>query len=98
MINKMQYRKSSFWFHLVSSILLCFSTIPRNGFCSQSFDKNGGITYFDNSQNIDIKDRVMMRNDVFLIKDDCGNICNTSYESERSLHKGKITSEVVLRV
>ena len=86
----MPNRKSCFCFHLVSIILLCFSTIPRNGFCSQSFDKNGGITYFDNSQNINIKDRVMMRNNVFLIKDDCGNICNTSYDSEYNLHKGKI--------
>ena len=78
---------------MVSLIFLCLAILLAIAHSKQSLNKNdGGITYFDNSQNIKIKDRTMIRNNVYLIKIDCGNICNTSYESELTLHKGKIKS------
>ena len=78
---------------MVSLIFLCLAILLAIAHSKQSLYKNdGGITYFDNSQNIKIKDRTMIRNNVYLIKIDCGNICNTSYESELTLHKGKIKS------
>ena len=78
---------------VVPFIILCLAILLAQVLSIQSSNKNdGGITYFDNSQNIKIKDRTIIRNNVYLIKVDCGNICNTSYESELTLHKGKIKS------
>ena len=40
------------------------------------------------SQNIKISDRKKIRNDIQLIKDDCGEICDTSIKGEGEIHKG----------
>ena len=81
-------QKSNLRFQIVSSVLLFLSIFLGQGLSSSK--DNGGITYFDSNQNSKIKDRTMIRNNVYLIKVDCGNICNTSYDAELKLHKGKI--------
>ena len=40
------------------------------------------------SQNIKISDRKKIRNGIQLIKDDCGDICDTSIKAEGKIHKG----------
>ena len=84
----MCHQISNLCFQIVPSVLL-FLSIFLGQALSSSKD-NGGITYFDSKLNSKIKDRTMIRNNVYLIKVDCGNICNTSYDSEVTLHKGKI--------
>ena len=86
--SKMCQQKLNLCFQINSSVLLFLAIFLGQGL-SSSKDK-GGITYFDGNQNGKIKDRTMIRNNVYLIKVDCGNICNTSYDSEVTLHKGKI--------
>ena len=81
-------QKSNLCFQNFPSILLFLSIILGQSLSSSK--DNGGITYFDSKQNSKIQDRTMIRNNVYLIKVDCGNICNTSYDSELNLHKGKI--------
>lgn len=67
---------------MVSLIFLCLAILLAIAHSKQSLYKNdGGITYFDNSQNIKIKDRTMIRNNVYLIKIDCGNILVIGSES-----------------
>ena len=80
-------QKSNLRFQIVSSVLLFLSIFLGQGLSSSK--DNGGITFFDSNQNSKIKDRTMIRNNVYLIKVDCGNLCNTSYDSELNLHKGK---------
>ena len=81
-------QKLNLCFQNFPSILLFLSLFLGQGLSSSK--DNGGITYFDSKLNSKIKDRTMIRNNVYLIKVDCGNICNTSYDSELNLHKGKI--------
>ena len=81
-------QKFNLYFRIVPSVLMFLNIFL--GQCLSSSKDNGGITYFDNMQNSKIKDRTIIRNNVYLIKVDCGNICNTSYDSELTIHKGKI--------
>ena len=84
----MCHQISNLCFQIVPSVLLFLSIFLGQGLSSSK--DNGGITYFDSKLDSKTKDRTMIRNNVYLIKVDCGNICNTSYESELNLHKGKI--------
>ena len=44
--------------------------------------------HLDMSQNLKISDRKKIRNDIQLIKSDCGEICDTSIKAEGEIHKG----------
>ena len=91
----LQYPQILFFrFNLFQCMFIFLILLPTQAVLPQSIKvkekTKEGIKYFDTSQNIRIKDRKIMRNNVNLIKLDCGNICNTSYASEHILHKGRI--------
>ena len=84
-------------FILVSSTIVVISLTKEDKsfsskgcaiFAKISKNSKEGINYCDGLQNLGTKDKNEIRNNVYLIKHDCGNVCHTSYESEQRLHKG----------
>ena len=53
-----------------------------------SEERKQGVHYIDPSHNLSTKDKNMIRSNVYMIKQDCGHVCDTSYKSEHNLHKG----------